>query len=124
MAEVNEVSHPSEVQYYSSKDHLLSRRQLNKAQMLVKLDKIQYDVVSGNYFCLPITGYNSTTYKMERAPYNAWGWICDCQGCRTKIEKLGMKDAFCSHVHALHLYFDKRNREYGFGPYKKDGEKA
>lgn len=126
MAEVESVE---EVQFYSSKTKNLSKTQVEKALKFVELGKIVYDQLNKRYLCLPIDGYNTRTYELERAPENHWGWRCNCQGWVSKSKKEtvilsegvampGPEGAFCSHVHALHFNFSAINKARGWGKYK------
>lgn len=114
-----EVESADEVQFYSSKEHLLSHKQSWKALKFVELDKIKYDQNARCFVCLPIDGYNSTSYAMVPNKENEFGFECDCQGFQTKKKKAGVGHAHCSHVLALHYYFDKRNKAKGWGRWKQ-----
>lgn len=107
------VFHPAEVQYYSSKEHLLKKTQTDKALKLVELERIGYDSASKSFYCLPIEGYNKTTYALKRATENEFGFECDCQGFQTRKKNAGAGS--CSHVLALHYWFVRRNKLKGWG---------
>jgi hypothetical protein len=47
--------------------------------------------------CVPLLGYNSTTYTMKRGPEGTFN--CNCQGFNKRLD--------CSHVQALYLKIGK-----------------
>lgn len=111
------VKRPEDVQYYSSKEHELAQTQIHKAHKFLELGCIGYDQIEKCFYCKPINGYNSTTYKMRRDQNSEFGFCCDCQGFQTKMKRAGPGAANCSHVLALHYWFDWRNRRNSWGPY-------
>jgi len=56
--------------------------------------------------CLPIAGYNVTTYRLTKMPSGSYS--CSCQGHK--------KRGACSHSAALHalLFFDAGQQEFDF----------
>jgi hypothetical protein len=68
---------------------------LHKAQLFLELECIKKSGPN-EYLCLPIKGYNKTTYKIE---FKDNEWICNCQGYNSKL-KSG-EYANCSHIIAV-----------------------
>jgi hypothetical protein len=56
---------------------------------------------------------------MRRNPLNEFGFSCDCQGFQAK-KKLNELSATCSHLLALHYWFDQRNKAAKWGKYKQE----
>jgi len=70
--------------------------QLDKARKFNRMHLISPGN-NGVFFCLPIPGYNSTTYEMKKTELGVW--TCNCQ----HNVQTGMQ---CSHILALMLYFN------------------
>jgi len=129
------VSKPGEVQYYSHLEKSLKQSQLYKAEKFLALDRIQYDTGKRVFVCLPIKGYNTRTYTLTRVK-EPWCYLyadaegnaherkveheCNCQFAQ-KCKREG-KPPWCSHLLALHLWFDRRNKAHGWGRWKQDGQ--
>lgn len=113
----------NDIQYYSSLEKELKHSQIHKAKKFIEFKLIEYDKESKGFICKPIPGYNFTTYKLTPLKEKiAIGdskidFECDCQGFQTKKKK--GETPFCSHLLALHYWFDLRNREMGYGRYKE-----
>lgn len=94
------------VQFYSEHAKELLYSQRNKILRFLECRCLEYDG-DGVFLCLPIPGYNKTTYSMKK---NVVGdWECSCQFYQ-KYKKLG-EVRFCSHLGALFEFF-KRGRKY------------
>lgn len=114
-----------DVQYYSSMEKELKHSQVHKAHKLLELGCIEYDKERRLFVCKPIPGYNSTTYELVslssaeqvKLGDSSVSHSCSCQGYVTK-QKRG-ETPFCSHLLALHYYFDARNRQNGWGRYRE-----
>ena len=78
----------------------LKGSQVAKAKKFCKLKLVKY-VGDGLFACLPIPGYNSTTYAMVK---ERGEWVCSCQW----FVKQGL---VCSPLRALFLYFKQRTGE-------------
>lgn len=120
MEEISSVKSASEVQFYSSKEHLLKHSQVHKAHKFLELNCILYDPDKKCFVCNPIDGYNKTPYYLKRSAINFMGFECDCQGFQTQKKNIGEEAASCSHCLALHYWFDKRNKERHWGKYRDD----
>lgn len=116
------VNHPSEVQYYSSREHELAHSQVHKARKIMENHCIEYDKEAKAFLCHPIAGYNVTVYRLVHDREAALGFACDCQGFQTKARQVGKFAAQCSHVLALHYWFNERNKARGFGKFKEAGK--
>lgn len=102
---------PKNVQYYCSHTGELKHSQIHKASIFVELGLIQYDSLNKCYYCLPIDGYNSTTYTLTKGKV---GYFCNCQCCRNKIRdgtyNPDIEDLrACSHLMALHFHWKINN---------------
>lgn len=118
MEELVGVRHPDEVQFYSSHEHELKHSQVHKAHKFLEFHCIGYDMAAKVFFCLPIEGYNKTTYYLKPDKDVEGGFACDCQRFQMQA-KQGLKAAaWCSHLLALHYWFDARNKAHGWGKYK------
>ena len=98
---------PKTVQFYSSHTHELAHSQVHKASLFIEKDCIKYSPDEKCYYCLPINGYNTSTYKLIKMKY---GWVCDCQACQKKIKEdlysPNIEEKIpCSHILALYYYF-------------------
>jgi hypothetical protein len=106
------LPHPKpDVQYFDEWKGELTHSQRHKADEFLNQDLIQYST-GGKFICLPIPGYNTRTYVMQRKDGS---WICNCQGFvmkeRAYASGLSPNLPFCSHLLALHHAF----REKRFG---------
>lgn len=74
-----------------------------KAQRFVENDLYRYDATNKQFLCLPILGYNSTTYRLK---YNKLikDFECSCQGFQTRLRKLELP-LVCCHQLGLKLQF-------------------
>ena len=111
---------PKNVQYYSSHTHELAHSQVHKASLFIEKDCIKYSEVEKCYYCLPLPGYNTTTYRIIKGKV---GWICDCQSCQTKIKK----DEYCPNIeektacsHILALYYNFKIQHWNLQGVKND----
>jgi hypothetical protein len=59
------------------------------------------------YSCLPLLGYNSTTYTMRRTQDGSWR--CNCQGFHAAEKRHGQGD--CSHLQALYICMAKDDND-------------
>lgn len=102
----------NEVQFYSRHAKELKYSQRHKSLKFLKHGCIKYEKEKQAFLCLPLEGYNSTTYEMVRS--KEFGFECDCQGFQTKLKKFkegsGIKPT-CSHIGALYEYFARSNRK-------------
>lgn len=74
--------------------------QKHKAREFNRLKLIRY-LGNGRFCCLPIQGYNQTTYVLEK---KEGSWTCSCQWfCKQGLT--------CSHLQALFLFFSNQNGE-------------
>ena len=108
---------PQEVQYYSRLSKELKHSQRHKAELFLTHDCIQYDKENHRFICNPLDGYNKTSYTLTKNKDYPGGYECDCQFFQGQLKK-GDPRA-CSHILALHLYFDNRNRLHGWGRHSK-----
>ncbi|MDP2666405.1 MAG: hypothetical protein Q8P05_02815 [Candidatus Diapherotrites archaeon] len=117
------MTNPKDIQYYSAMEKELRHSQVEKAYKLLEHDCIEYDHVRKRFICKPIRGYNSTTYIFERIPKkipigeSSISHECNCQGYQTKKRK--GETPFCSHLLALHYWFNQRNKSKGWGKYRQ-----
>jgi len=88
-----------DVQYYDHVRGELKHSQEYKAKKFLAHDCIQYDYDNKVFQCLPIEGYNTRTYTLERIEGR---YQCNCQGYAKAKKDTGM--GFCSHVWALLLH--------------------
>ena len=109
---------PKNVQYYSSLEKELKRSQVHKAKKFLEHSCIEYDKEEKGFVCKPIEGYNKTTYILKRNKEVEGGFACNCQHFVMK-EKRG-EDPRCSHILALHYWFDQRNKAKGWGRHKQE----
>lgn len=107
-----------DVQFYSHLEKSLKQTQINKARKFLENNCIQYDVTRKLFFCLPLQGYNTRTYELTRAKGTDCGFECNCQFSQ-KQKREGRNPA-CSHILTLHLWFDARNKERGWGRWKQE----
>ncbi len=102
---------PQNVVYYSHHAKEVKGSSLNKAQKFLELGLVEWDSVTKMFNVLPIKGYNTRTYDIEK---KATGFECNCQCCQTKIKK-GEYDpdtsdiAACSHILAVYLWLKIKN---------------
>lgn len=85
--------------YYDHISQTLHGSQKQKALKFNRLKLIQY-LGHGAFICLPIKGYNKSTYTMKKAQGE---WTCNCQW----FVKNSLQ---CSHLIALFLYFRTRGK--------------
>jgi len=60
-------------------------------------------VEKNKWECLPLPGYNKTTYKIELRDD---GYFCNCQGYNTKLKK--GEEPTCSHIIAIKQFMFMR----------------
>ena len=70
-----------------------------KARAFLHNNSIQWDKDQKCFICLPIKGYNHTTYRMFKKGEN---FDCSCQ-FYNKVSK-DWEKPICSHILALYLY--------------------
>jgi hypothetical protein len=69
-----------------------------KAREFNRLELIKY-AGNGKFHCLPVKGYNKTTYTLEKRNGE---WTCSCQWyCKQGL--------VCSHIQALWLYLKNKS---------------
>jgi len=83
------------IQHYDAKTKTFEHPVNQKVKKLLELGKISR-VTYGVYQCLPIPGYNITTYTIKE---HFGQLICNCQ--------MGRKGRECSHVRAVRIYQDQ-----------------
>lgn len=90
---------PNAVQFY---DHELQRLEHPwRAKVMKWLERDCIVIVSeSEASCLPMSGYNTRNYKMNRIGFD---WKCQCQGFHKRGD--------CSHVQALLLKLRFENRD-------------
>jgi hypothetical protein len=90
-----------DVMYFDEFKGELTHSQRHKAGQFLELKLIQYNG-QGKFLCLPIEGYNTRTYLMQRKDNE---WVCTCQGyvMKRKAFEAGLSPnkPFCSHLLAL-----------------------
>ena len=79
----------------------LKNTQRAKIKKLIENKCIRY-VGNNTYICLPIKGYNKTTYIIRRSDIYECGFECNCQGFQTKVKK--GEYPICSHIGAVYEY--------------------
>ena len=111
---INDFLKPNkpDVQYFDEFKGELTHSQRHKADEFLSRDLIQYNG-RGGFLCLPIEGYNTRTYVMQR---KEGGWACTCQGFVMKSRQfsqgLSPNPPFCSHLLSLMLAFRKKRFEH------------
>lgn len=93
----------NDIQFYSEHAQELKYSQQHKVRKLLEHNCIQYDGVNKVFVCLPVKGYNSTTYTLLKGPK---GFVCTCQGFLTKVKK--GESPTCSHIGALYEKLARR----------------
>lgn len=83
---------PETVQHYDSSTKTFAQPVNQKVRKLIELGLISR-ITDGVYQCLPIPGYNISTYTIKEL-YGQF--ICNCQ--------MGRKGRECSHVRAVRIY--------------------
>jgi hypothetical protein len=96
--------------YYSRLNKECRASQRDKAREFLERGCIIYDLNERVFKCLPIAGYNKTTYSLTKAAHPC-GFECDCQGFQMK-KKRGDPSPICSHVLALHYWLRKMNARH------------
>ena len=91
---------PENIQHYSPGIGTLDRPVSYKVKELLRLGNIK-KVHDDEYICLPILGYNTTTYRLTRRPDGSFQ--CQCQGFR--------KYNTCAHRQALYKAFDIKENQ-------------
>jgi len=102
------------VQYYSEHLKALANSQSYKAEKFLEHGCLEYDKASKTWKVKPIEGYNSTTHEITK---ENGAFVCSCQGCQKRLAQ--GQDPNCSHIGALYLFFERRNKAHGFGPYRQ-----
>ena len=85
----------------------------SKAQKFLENGSIVYDSENKQYLCLPIKGYNSTTYRLKYDD-KIKDFSCSCQSFTTKSRKGEYPD--CSHRIALYLFLKMEAWNKGYRP--------
>ena len=102
-----------DVQYFDEWKGELSHTQRYNADQFLELGLVQY-ASDGRFICLPIPGYNTRTYVMQR---KEGGFVCNCQGfvmkARLLNQGLSPNPPFCSHLLALYHAF--KNHQFNGG---------
>lgn len=80
----------SEIQKFTP-DKGLEQPVSKKVKTLIELGRLSPDG-PGRFLCLPIFGYNKTTYTLT---LKEMAWVCNCQGFTVR--------GYCAHVQALLL---------------------
>lgn len=86
------------IQSYDASTKTFAQPVNQKVRKLLELGKIS-KVTDGIYQCLPIPGYNITTYTIKE---HFGQLICNCQ--------MGRKGRECSHVRAVRIYQEQTER--------------
>lgn len=102
----DQASLPENVQYYSHHAKECRNSQQHKIDKFLEHHCIQYDQEKKVYYCLPIEGYNKTTYTIRKKDGEL---VCDCQYCQTKLRK--GEDAMCSHIGALYEFWARGHKQ-------------
>lgn len=89
----------SSVQHYDASTKKFEQPVNQKVKKLLDLGKVS-KVTDGIYQCLPIPGYNITTYTIRE---HFGSLLCNCQA--------GRKGRECSHVKAVRIYKSQTESE-------------
>ena len=103
-----------DIQYYSEHLRGLAHSQIEKSEKFLENGCLEYDKDSKTWKVNPIEGYNKTIHEISK---ENGAFVCSCQGCQTRLKK-GLNPN-CSHIGALYMFFERRNRAHGFGPYRQ-----
>lgn len=90
----------NDIQYYNERLEKLIHPWKRKIEKLVRMGKIQ-KVSDDEYLCHPILGYNTRKYVMNRTTTGSFR--CNCQGFNKRGD--------CSHIQALYIVMDDKERE-------------
>ncbi len=85
----------------------------DKAVKFLENGSIVYDIENKQYLCLPIKGYNSSTYRLKYDE-KIKDFSCSCQGFMTKLRHGEYPD--CCHRIALYLFLKIEAWNKGFRP--------
>lgn len=83
------------IQKYNPETKSLEQPVEYKVRKIIELNRLVKQA-EDRWHCIPIPGYNSTTYVITRG---ANGWICNCQGFSKKNT--------CSHERALLIILER-----------------
>lgn len=83
------------IQRYNHTKQALEKPLSHKVKKLIELGLVR-KVTDGVYECLPIPGYNITTYTIRETMGKL---VCNCQA--------GRKGRECSHIQAVRLFKEK-----------------
>ena len=72
-----------------------------KARRFLRNQCIEYSKEKKCYLCLPIKGYNSTTYELKSLPNQEFE--CNCQFYQRVVKKKDIPGLICSHICALKM---------------------
>lgn len=104
--EQEKTESPVDVQYFSKILGECVQSQHHKARKFIEHECLQWDPDRKCFICLPIPGYNSTTYSLFHTKDS---FQCDCQAFVKKYKESG--HGFCSHVLALLIFLKRKENE-------------